>query len=61
MSEDTTKEFFSRLNKHHDELRQLYMTLYNNGSMFYELMERIYDFYLQRSQALKLKGNSQYS
>ena len=45
--------FFQRLNTHHDELRRLYMELYDNGSMFYELMERIYDFYMQRSDALK--------
>ena len=47
------KEFELRLHKHHDELRRLYMELYNNGSMFYELMERLYDFYRGRSEALK--------
>ena len=53
MPTDQETVFFQRLNRHHDELRQLYMELYDNGSMFYELMERIYDFYTQRSQALK--------
>ena len=46
-------EFYQRLNRHHDELRWLYMELYNNGSMFYELMERLQEFYIQRSEDLK--------
>ncbi len=29
------------------------MELYNNGSMFFELMERLREFYIQRSDALK--------
>lgn len=48
-----TREFDLRLKKHHDELRWLYMELYNNGSMFFELMERIREFYLQRNASLK--------
>ena len=47
------REFELRLHKHHDELRQLYMELYHNGSMFYELMERLYQFYQDRSDSLK--------
>ena len=46
-------EFSQRLNRHHDELRWLYMELYNNGSMFYELMEQLNSFYTQRSETLK--------
>ena len=47
------REFELRLKKHHDELRWLYMELYNNGAMFYELMERLYEFYQNRTNALK--------
>ena len=47
------REFELRLQKHHDELRWLYMELYNNGAMFYELMERLYEFYQNRTNALK--------
>ena len=46
-------EFELRLEKHHDELRWLYMELYDNGSMFFELMETIQRFYRERSSALK--------
>ena len=46
-------EFEKRLQKHHDELRWLYMGLYDNGSMFFELIERIRGFYMERSEALK--------
>ncbi len=53
MMETDLKEFDLRLHKHHDELRWLYMELYNNGAMFFELMERIREFYIQRSAALK--------
>lgn len=45
--------FENRLQKHHDELRWLYMELYNNGDMFYELMESIRKFYLERKDSLK--------
>ena len=46
-------EFELRLRKHHDELRWLYMELYNNGSMFFELMEYLNQFYQERSESLK--------
>ena len=46
-------EFARRLQKHHDELRWLYMELYDNGSMFMELVDRLQEFYLQRKDALK--------
>ena len=53
MTKKENAEFELRLNKHHDELRWLYMELYNNGSMFYELMESLRSFYEARSAALK--------
>ena len=46
-------EFDLRLAKHHDELRWLYMELYDNGSMFFELIQRLRQFYEERSAALK--------
>lgn len=53
MNNTPLEEFEHRLQKHHDELRWLYMELYNNGSMFYELVERLRAFYLERSENLK--------
>ena len=47
------KIYQKRLEKHHDELRWLYMELYQNGSMFAELCENMRQFYLQRNQELK--------
>lgn len=46
-------EFERRLKKHHDELRWLYMELYNNGSMFYELVTQLQTFYETRKDVLK--------
>ena len=48
-----TKIFEERLKKHHDELRWLYMELYENDSMFAELCDQMYQFYLERNDALK--------
>ena len=42
-----------RLEKHMDELRWLYMELYNNGSMFAELCSRMEQFYQERNAGLK--------
>ncbi len=42
-----------RFEKYHDELRWLYMELYQNGSMFAELCENMRQFYLERNQNLK--------
>lgn len=47
------QEFNARLARHHDELRWLYMELYDNGSMFYELMTRLQAFYRERADSLK--------
>lgn len=53
MNKTENQEFQRRLQAHHDELRWLYMELYNNGSMFFELMECLEKFYAERSQTLK--------
>lgn len=45
--------FEERLKKHHDELRWLYMELYDNSDMFYELCTQMERFYQERSAALK--------
>lgn len=45
--------FQERMNKHHDELRWLYMELYGNDSMFAELCEQMYRFYTERKALLK--------
>ena len=45
--------FEKRLKKHHDELRWLYMELYENDSMFAELCDQMYSFYLERNDDLK--------
>lgn len=42
-----------RFEKYHDELRWLYMELYQNGAMFAELCENMRQFYLERNQNLK--------
>ncbi len=53
MDQTLSQEFENRLARHHDELRWLYMELYHNGSMFYELMTRLYGFYQERRESLK--------
>ena len=45
--------FDHRLERHIDELRWLYMELYNNGAMFAELCDKLREFYDQRSTLLK--------
>ena len=46
--------FQRRLQRHHDELRWLYMELYDNDSMFAELCEHLKSFSDERDKALKL-------
>ena len=41
--------FRERLNRHHDELRWLYMELYNNSDMFAELCDQMYRFAMERA------------
>ena len=43
----------ARLERHYDELKWLYMELYDNQDMFTELMMKLESFYKQRSVALK--------
>lgn len=45
--------FQKRLEKHHDELRWLYMELYGNGDMFAELCTQMHRYYTERSQTLR--------
>ena len=47
------KVFLERLERHHDELRWLYMELYDNDSMFAELSDNLRQFYLARNKELK--------
>ncbi|MDE7177791.1 MAG: amylosucrase [Lachnospiraceae bacterium] len=42
-----------RFDRHLDELRWLYMELYDNGSMFAELCDNLYRFYEERAKDLK--------
>lgn len=44
--------FQERLNRHHDELRWLYMELYGNDAMFAELCDQMYEYYKARKQKL---------
>lgn len=50
---ETDRIFTKRLDKHHDELRWLYMELYDNGDMFAELCSRMKQFYDERNTYLK--------
>lgn len=45
--------FQKRMEKHHDELRWLYMELYQNDDMFAELCSQLYEYDAQRGQQLK--------
>ena len=48
------KEIYrKRFERHHDELRWLYMELYDNGSMFAELCDHMERFYEERNGELK--------
>ena len=42
-----------RFDRHLDELRWLYMELYDNGSMFAELCDHLHRFYEERAKELK--------
>lgn len=48
-----TERFSHRMTVRHDELRWLYMELYGNDSMFAELCDQMYRFYLERNDDLK--------
>ena len=51
--EKTDKIFQDRMAKKTDELRWLYMELYGNDSMFFELCDQLHRFYEERSSTLK--------
>ena len=56
MAKLTAKEekiFKERMEQRDAELRWLYMELYNNSSMYGELVERIHEFYVDRRKGLK--------
>ena len=42
MTQQEEAAFRTRLARHHDELRWLYMELYDNGSMFAELCDQMH-------------------
>lgn len=48
-----TDKYKERLQRHHDELRWLYMELYGNDSMFAELCDNMHRFYQERKDTLK--------
>lgn len=45
--------FRQRMDRHHDELKWLYMELYGNDDMFFELCSQMYSFYQSRRRSLK--------
>lgn len=47
--------FRKRLGKHYDELKWLYIELYQNDSMFSELCRNMYQYYTERRQPLKAR------
>ncbi len=47
------KTYQERFDRHFEELRWLYMELYDNSSMFAELCDKMEDFYRDRKKALK--------
>lgn len=53
--------YLKRLERHHDELRWLYMELYNNDSMFAELGDNMHQFYLDRDKELKKRDEKRAS
>lgn len=50
--------YMERFHRHSDELRWLYMELYDNGSMFAELCENMRSFYRERGEDLKALDQS---
>lgn len=53
MNKQEELQFQTRLARHIEELRWLYMELYDNESMFAELIEKLHDFAKERSVSLK--------
>ena len=55
---DYEEIYQGRFDKHYDELKWLYMELYDNSSMFEELCDRLKLFYDQRGDALKRQDDA---
>lgn len=53
MTETLESIYQNRFEKHSDELRWLYMELYNNDSMYAELCDNMQRFYLERKSTLR--------
>lgn len=53
MTETLESIYQKRLKKHEDELRWLYMELYNNSSMYAELCDNMQRFYMERKSTLR--------
>ena len=51
--EENDRIFAQRLERHHDELRWLYMELYGNDDMFAELCDQMKRYYDERNDKLK--------
>ena len=47
------KVFYERMAKHDAEMRWLYMELYNNSSMYAEMVDKLKEFYVYRKKDLK--------
>lgn len=47
-------EFETRLNRHRDELKWLYMEMYNNEGMFDDLLKNMFEFFKTRNESLKV-------
>ena len=54
----TDSTFQRRMQKHLDELKWLYMELYQNTDMFSELCDKMYEYYTGRSQSLKKRDGA---
>ena len=52
------EQFLRRLKGHLDELRWLYMELYDNGSMFYELCQQMEAFSMERADELHRRDSA---
>ena len=53
MQKEKLCDFERRIRQHDDELRWLYMELYNNDSMYGELCDKMYEFFKDRKDKLK--------
>lgn len=51
--QDATEIYKERFDKHYDELKWLYMELYDNSSMFAELCDNMMHFFSERNEQLK--------